>query len=90
MAELTDEQRAAVRQWVEEGASLPDVQRRLKETFGLTLTYMDVRLLTLDLGQPVSAMLLPTYEPDGSVPTELVFSPAPLFFSRTGYRLVVG
>ncbi len=48
------------------------------------------RLLTLDLGQPVSAMLLPTYEPDGSVPTELVFSPAPLFFSRTGYRLVVG
>jgi len=53
MTELTGEQRAAVRQWVEEGASLSDVQRRLKETFGLTLTYMDVRLLTLDLGAQV-------------------------------------
>jgi len=53
MAELTNDQRAAVRQWVEGGASLSDVQQRLKETFGLTLTYMDVRLLTLDLGAQV-------------------------------------
>lgn len=53
MAELTSDQRAAVQQWVAEGASLSEVQQRLKETFDLTLTYMDVRLLTLDLGAQV-------------------------------------
>lgn len=47
------------------------------------------RLLTLDLGQPVSAVLRPTYAPDGSVHTEFLFVPAPQFFSRTGYRVLV-
>ena len=44
---------------------------------------------TLDLGQPVSAVLRPTYAPDGSVHTEFLFVPAPQFFSRTGYRVLV-
>jgi hypothetical protein len=53
MADLTEAQRDAVRQWVEGGASLSDVQRRLKEEFAVSLTYMDVRLLTLDVGAKV-------------------------------------
>lgn len=51
--DLTNEQRQAVKQWVAEGASLFDVQKRLKAEFGLGLTYMDVRFLVLDLGATV-------------------------------------
>ncbi len=53
MTDLTEAQRIAVRQWVEGGASLSEVQRRLKDEFGISLTYMDVRLLTLDVGAQV-------------------------------------
>jgi hypothetical protein len=47
---LSPEQIAAIRQWVEEGATMPDLQRRLKEDFSFGLTYMETRLLALDLG----------------------------------------
>ena len=50
---LTAEQTAAVRRWVEEGAGLNDVQRRLKDEFGISMTYMDVRFLVLDIGAEV-------------------------------------
>ncbi|MBP5510330.1 MAG: hypothetical protein J6Z49_05380 [Kiritimatiellae bacterium] len=51
--QLTNEQTDAVRAWVDEGASLSEVQTRLKETFGLEMTYLDVRLLVLDIGASV-------------------------------------
>jgi len=35
--------------WVADGASLSDVQKRLKEEFEIALTYMDVRFLVDDL-----------------------------------------
>ena len=35
------------------GAGLSEVQKRLKDEFGLSLTYMDVRFLVLDLGAQV-------------------------------------
>jgi len=47
--QLTDEQKNAVAQWVAEGATLADVQRRLKDECGAGLTYMDVRFLVDDL-----------------------------------------
>lgn len=46
---LNDEQSKAVAAWVADGASLAEVQRRLKDECGLTMTYMDVRLLVDDL-----------------------------------------
>lgn len=46
---LTDEQKKAVALWIGEGASLADVQRRLKDEYGAGLTYMDVRFLVDDL-----------------------------------------
>ena len=48
--ELTDEQKAAVKTWLEQGSGLSDVQKRLSGEFGINMTYMDVRFLVLDLG----------------------------------------
>ena len=50
---LNDLQKDAVRGWVAEGAGLSDVQRRLQEEFGISMTYMDVRFLVLDLNAQV-------------------------------------
>lgn len=47
--QLTDTQKQHVAQWVNEGASLQEVQRRLDEEFDVSLTYMDVRFLVDDL-----------------------------------------
>lgn len=47
--QLTDEQKAIVKQWVSEGAGLAEIQKKLNEQFQLSMTYMDVRFLVLDL-----------------------------------------
>ena len=47
--ELSDAQKAAVTQWIQEGRSLADVQRSLREDFEISITYMDVRFLVDDL-----------------------------------------
>jgi hypothetical protein len=47
--DLTEEQKQAVTRWIEESATLADVQKRLKEEFGLSLTYLDTRFLVDDL-----------------------------------------
>ncbi len=49
MAKLTEEQKQAVAQWATEGATLNDIQSRLKESFGIVLTYFDTRLLVMEL-----------------------------------------
>jgi hypothetical protein len=48
--QLSPDQVAALHQWASEGASLSDFQRRLKDDFGFTVTYMDTRFAILDLG----------------------------------------
>lgn len=50
---LTAEQTAAVRAWVAEGASLSEVQKRLRSEFDLHPTFFDVRMLVMDLGVQV-------------------------------------
>lgn len=50
---LTDQQKQAVREWLTAGATLSEVQKRLKSEFDLNLTYMEVRLLVLDSGAAV-------------------------------------
>ncbi|MCA1963213.1 MAG: hypothetical protein LDL31_04650 [Prosthecobacter sp.] len=50
MSNLTQEQLAKVEQWAAEGATLNDVQSRLKAEFGISLTYLEARLLMLDIG----------------------------------------
>jgi hypothetical protein len=49
MIELTDDQRAALSTWIEEGEDLSGIQRRLKEEFGIGLTYFETRMLADDL-----------------------------------------
>jgi hypothetical protein len=46
---LEQEHKRALEGWIADGASLSEVQRRLKEEFQIALTYMDVRLLVDDL-----------------------------------------
>jgi hypothetical protein len=47
--ELTDEQTETVKTWVRAGESLATVQNRMREDFGVAMTYMDVRFLVDDL-----------------------------------------
>lgn len=49
MANLTPEQHAALEQWAADGATLNDIQHKLKTEFGVNITYLDARLLLLDL-----------------------------------------
>ena len=53
--ELTDTQREAVASWFADGASLDEIQKRIKSEFGVHLTYLDVRLLVAELPQPEEA-----------------------------------
>ena len=46
---LSPEQTQSVAQWVRDGASLSDVQKRINEEFKISMTYMDVRFLVDDL-----------------------------------------
>lgn len=48
--QLTEDQQAALHEWAAEGASIADLQKRLKEEFGIGITYMDARFMVLDLG----------------------------------------
>ena len=63
---LSDTQIQAVRQWLSEGASISDVQKRLSETFDVNMTYMDVRFLLDD----IDAELQDAPEEEKSVPPE--------------------
>jgi len=46
---LDESQRAKVEEWVRQGLKLSEIQNRLGSELGITMTYMDVRLLVDDL-----------------------------------------
>ena len=50
---LTEEQKAEVAKWFAAGASLDEIQKRMKSEFGVHMTYLDVRLMVAELPQPV-------------------------------------
>lgn len=50
---LTLEQKEQVGKWVAGGMGLSDVQKKIKEDFGIAMLYMDVRLLVLEIGAQV-------------------------------------
>jgi hypothetical protein len=54
---LTEEQKQQVTRWVEEGASLAEVQKRLGAEFTVSLTYMETRFLLDDLNLTVKDSL---------------------------------
>lgn len=54
---LTEEQKADVAKWFAAGASLDEIQKRMKAEFGVHMTYLDLRLMVADLPQPVETEL---------------------------------
>ncbi len=63
MSQLTPEQLAHVEQWASEGANLNEVQDRLKKEFAINLTYLDARLLMLDIGVKLKEKPKPVEKP---------------------------
>ena len=51
--DLTNEQRLAIKKWVDEGTGLSQVQTRIKAEFGVSLTFLATRMLVQDLGAQV-------------------------------------
>ena len=56
---LSDSQKTSVAEWVSEGLKLSDIQSRINESFGSSLTYMDVRFLIDDLELDLKDRLSP-------------------------------
>lgn len=52
---LAPEQAEAVKSWINAGASIAEVQKRLQDEFKLALTYRDTRFLIDDLGLDIQA-----------------------------------
>lgn len=50
---LTIEQQQAVKQWIEQGVGLSQVQTRIKSEFGVSLTFLETRMLAQELGAQV-------------------------------------
>lgn len=48
--ELTDTQKQAIKRMANEGCGLTDIQKRIKEEFDLSFTFIDLRFIILDLG----------------------------------------
>ena len=47
---LDDAQKQKVREWIEAGLSLSDIQNKLSAELEIRMTYMEVRFLVDDLG----------------------------------------
>jgi hypothetical protein len=48
--QLSPNQINTIKLWAEQGARLADIQKNMREEMNLSLTYMDTRLVILDLG----------------------------------------
>ncbi len=57
---LTDDQVSQIRAWAAAGDGLPEIQKKLREELGLSVTYLETRFLLEDL----SIELLPSPEPE--------------------------
>ncbi|MEK9948746.1 MAG: hypothetical protein VW579_06250, partial [Verrucomicrobiales bacterium] len=72
---LDDLQKKEVRQWIDDGLKVADIQKKLDESFGLSMTYMEVRFLVDDLG--VMPKDDPEPEPEVIDPAEEAAVPQP-------------
>lgn len=64
---LNESQKNTVVEWVNNGASLSEIQTKIAEEFGIKMTYMDVRFLVDDL----DLELRDKAEPESKVPTDV-------------------
>lgn len=71
---MTAEQIAKVRQWAEDGATLPDIQQRLTTELDISITYLETRFLLADL----NIELKPVEDPEPETkPAEEELAPSP-------------
>ncbi len=71
---LDDAQKQKISAWIAEGLKLSDIQKRIASELGLTLTYMDTRLLVDDLKLVPSDPVRPK---DDKLATLPALAPAP-------------
>jgi hypothetical protein len=60
---LTPEHKKAVSAWIAAGASISDVQKRLRDELKISLTYIDTRFLIDDLGLEIKSPPAPKVAP---------------------------
>ena len=66
---LTDDQVTIIKSWVDDGAQLADIQKKMEQDLKIRVTYMDTRFLVLDLGLEIqSAEPEQEDEPDANTP----------------------
>ena len=81
-SKLSEDQKSSLKQWAAEGASIADLQKRMKDDLGISITYMDARFLVLDLGieiaeapkeekKPVEEAIAAAPVPTGTVTVEI-------------------
>jgi len=81
--QLTDEQKQKVAAWISEGMKLSDIQVRLGQDYGLSLTYMDVRFLVDDLKlTPKDAPAPAPEKVEPAEPAPPTTSPAPTLLTE--------
>ena len=68
--QINDEQKKLVTEWVKEGCGLSEIQRRLADQLKLTMTYIDVRFLVIELGLNIKEQKKPV------APVDLKAAPA--------------
>ena len=78
---ISEEQRDSIKEWLTAGDSLADVQSKLKSEYKQTMTYMDVRLLVLEIGAEIQdepePEPKPEPEPSAPMPPEQKATPRP-------------
>ena len=71
MSALNPDQLKAVAEWFAAGASLDEIQKRLRAEFDVHMTYLDLRLLVADLPQPAEEEVPPPQSERAAEATEL-------------------
>jgi hypothetical protein len=61
--ELNDVQKQTVAQWVKDGLGLSEIQKKIAEDIGISMTYMDVRFLVIELGVDLQEPEVPEVVP---------------------------
>lgn len=69
MAKLSDDQLKKISHWVQEGASLSLIQGKLASEFGISMTFLDVRLLVDDLNLTLKEKEEPKKENEATTAT---------------------
>ncbi len=82
---LNQEQKEHLTTWVQQGLPLAEIQRLLRETFQLNLTYMDVRFLVDDLGLTIASKPKPA-DPLAGFQAPLSGAAVPEGLEENGYK----